>query len=289
MQCVGCFFLLGCLLAVQATAATDDQGWQAFEIRDGHIALPVKVNGVEGWALVDTGATGISLNEVLFNRGEIRAGQKTVIGALSKGKENVVSDVEVKFLGHEITLERAPAFPLHNFLMLLGRNGFGRQLLQIDYPNQRMRLLNRAAIEERNFGNIPTRRSRYGVIVQVSVPDTNKSLWLILDTGNNSAVITRRRTAARNKLLNSEAEGKTYTQDIHGTIASMERHRIPELQVGPFIVEDASLFVEAEEDNPMLASHGRSNGLAGYDLFKHFLLTIDFHQGQVHVSVPETL
>ena len=281
--------LLACLLTIPVAASTNQQGWQAFEIRDGFIALPAKVNQVEGWALFDTGATGISVNQALFKQSDMQFTEQLVEGGLSTRVAAIVSNVEVEFLGSEVTLQSAKAFPLGGFLMVLGRDVFGRSLLQIDYPNQRMRILKRGAIPESKFGNIAARRSRFGIMVQVSLPGTGESFWLALDTGNNSAIMTSRRAAERYKLLNKPPYGSGTIKDINGAMATMEHHVIPELKIGPFTVEEVAMYVEAAGSAPILGKRsGRIFGLAGYDLFKHFLLTISFDEAQVHLTVPSS-
>ena len=277
-----------CLMTPFANSQ-DEEGWQAFELRNGYIALPVTVNGVKGWAMLDTGAPSMSVNQTLVSNQQLQQTEQSTQGAFSTQRDVVASQVELELFGHKHRLRGIHAAPLGDFLLVIGRDFFGRHLLQIDYPHQRMRLLTRAAIPATKFGNIPARRSRFGVMVQVEVPDTGNAFWVDLDTGNNDGIVTSRRAAERNDLLTMPPVEHTHGQDINGAVARLDKHLIPALRLGPYELENIALFVEAEGERIKLGRGTQGSiGLAGRELFKHFLLTISFREAEVHLTVPSS-
>ena len=258
--------LLGSLLATQVAASTNQQGWQAFEIRNGHIALPVTVNGVDGWAMLDTGATGLSVNEELYNNQQLMQTRQYTRGAFSIKRDRAARRAEVDILGYTQVFRDIHAASLGDFLLLIGRDFFADYLLQLDYPNQRMRMLERAAIPESEFGNIPARRGRFGVMVQLEVPDTDNTFWVDLDTGNNDGIVTSRSAAARNGLLTTSATHRTQGQDINGRQVTLDRYNIPALKVGPYALENATMYIEAEGERVLLGR--RTNRSIGLVVFR---------------------
>jgi hypothetical protein len=80
-------------------------------------------------------------------------------------------------------------------------------------------------------------------------------------------------------------------------IAITESFRIPEFKIGPFVLEDVLVSIPAEGQSANLQSQystsgsrirGRKvQGLIGYDVLQHFLLTIDYKGGHVHLGLPE--
>ena len=66
---------------------------------------------------------------------------------------------------------------------------------------------------------------------------------------------------------------------------------LSEMSFGPFVLENISISVPAEGQNENFSTtygYGKSiKGILGYDVLKHFVLTIDYKTGYMHVGLPE--
>ena len=79
-----------------------------------------------------------------------------------------------------------------------------------------------------------------------------------------------------------------------------ENFHLPEVQLGPFRIENVRTTVVADGEvmNPLskatavTGTHIMSKnvkGIVGYEVLKHFVLTIDYKNGRMHVGLPEDL
>lgn len=74
---------------------------------------------------------------------------------------------------------------------------------------------------------------------------------------------------------------------VHGVVVGTQRFNLPMLEIGPYTLENVIITVPAEGQKSFGdqgASHGSirdinkkdSRGILGYDVLKHFEVTIDF-------------
>jgi len=77
----------------------------------------------------------------------------------------------------------------------------------------------------------------------------------------------------------------------------VERFNLPELTIGPIVLENVVVIVpgEGEKTNvgqDVIAKLGTriketaSDGILGYDVLKHFVVTIDYKRSFLHLGVP---
>ena len=77
------------------------------------------------------------------------------------------------------------------------------------------------------------------------------------------------------------------------TTGNVEFFRIPTLGFGPFLLENVGItvpeagvnakFGEAEDELNTRVGSVRVDGLIGYDVLQHFILTIDYKFGRGHI------
>ncbi len=187
-------------------------------------------------------------------------------------------------------------FSSPDIAVLLGAPLFSQFIVQIDYPNSRMRLLTRDAVDLGAVENIPFRQQLGSgqPIVEVTV-NSDERIWLLLDTGNSGGLDVDRATAGRLGWLELAKQSRK-ASDISRT-AAVELFSVPELKFGPYTLENVMATVPVEGETAYLESRGyrvgsvirdkKVVGLLGYDVFKHFLLTLDYRGGHLHVGLPE--
>ncbi|SER26700.1 aspartyl protease family protein [Sphingobium sp. YR768] len=124
----------------------------ARSVNGGLLAVPVKVNGVTGWGVIDTGARETRINTRFANLAQIavdRAGMSTTV----YGATNSASSLRpgqtrsVHLLGRElgvtsIRIADLPVFETFGLqdepAMIIGADYLGRFRLVIDFPTRRV-------------------------------------------------------------------------------------------------------------------------------------------------------
>lgn len=148
--------------------------------------------------------------------------------------------------------------------------------------------------------NINSRKNRDGGFPLVRVGLNNGvEAWLLMDTGSTGGILIERVLAKRLDWLGAYP---TIEETSGGVISSgqMERFRVPSIQFGPFEIADALVSVPAsgeslkyfETRTPLgtrIAEKGDTRGILGYDILKHFVVTIDYESGAVHVYPGEKI
>lgn len=276
--------------------------WVDFELVNGHITLPVTIEGHEGRAILDTGAQGNSINQSFINKHELeldKADKIIVRGVYGEEKRQRYSNIEVNLLGADIEMDKLASVRLGHFenALLLGGSFLRNFIFQFDYPNNRMRLFMRDEVDLAKLENIEMRMDK-GMrqpIVRVNLNDQKKA-WLIMDTGNNGGIFLKRRTAEDQGWLDEFELDKISSSGVLGS-GHKDAFILPEIQFGPFTVEDVKMSVPEEGQKVNIFSSGRGSmvgfkgknvkGLLGYDILKHFVITIDYKAGNMHVGLPE--
>lgn len=285
-------FALLFVLASPANAGVTP--WIDLEIVDGHILLPTEIDGIPGKSIIDTGASITAVNgnfleahELEYKRGrsiEIRGVHgvqkrptyRRIPGAILGGKVEFAGVVDLNLDDPEIQL-------------LIGANFFQNYIFQFDYTNERMRLITRDTVDLKAIRNVETKKD--GSLVVRATMNGKDSAWLLMDTGSTGGLLVERSFA--NRL------GWDQYQKLQGTSTgaissgTMEYFRIPSLEVGPFALENVLVSMPAEgqqlqffEEDTQAGTRftvrRSAEGILGYDVLKHFVVTIDYDKGYVH-------
>lgn len=72
--------------------------------------------------------------------------------------------------------------------LLSGASFFYSAIIQIDYPNSRLRRLSKKSVDLRKQTNVPMKRARGSVFPATEVESEGENVWLIFDTGNAGGV-----------------------------------------------------------------------------------------------------
>ncbi|TVP13247.1 pepsin/retropepsin-like aspartic protease family protein [Shewanella sp. KCT] len=291
--------LLALLSAFPSLAVTN---WVDFKIIDGHINLPVTINGIEGRAILDSGSQVNAINLSFINRHGFefaKGGKINIKGVYGTETRQLFNNVNANLFGADIELDQLAGLRIghHEVQLLLGAGLLEKFIFQIDYPNQRMRLFERDSVDLAKLENIRMEMDR-GTgqpVVQVGL-NGEKKAWLILDTGNSGGLFLKRLMATENDWLDKFGKESGMGVGVNG-MASTDNFRMPEVEFGPFTLENVMVSVPGEGEVEQISgqastsfSHIRGKnikGLVGYDVLKHFVLTIDYKSGHMHVGLPE--
>ena len=291
--------LLALLSAFPSLAVTN---WVDFKIIDGHINLPVTINGVEGRAILDSGSQVNAINLSFINRHGFefaKGGKINIKGVYGTETRQLFNNVKANLFGADIELDQLAGLRIghHEVQLLLGAGLLEKFIFQIDYPNQRMRLFERDSVDLAKLENIRMEMDR-GTgqpVVQVGL-NGEKKAWLILDTGNSGGLFLKRLMATENDWLDKFGKESGVGVGVN-SMASIENFRMPEVEFGPFTLENVMVSVPGEGEVEHISGQERTSfsrikgknikGLVGYDVLKHFVLTIDYKSGHMHVGLPE--
>ena len=276
--------------------------WIPFQLYGGHITIPVRIADQDTFALLDSGAQINAINTDFIKQHELALdpGEKIRVRGIHEESERFTyNNVPVELFGIAFEVDGIVAIPFSNrrATMIIGASFFNRFLVQLDYPNEQMRLIDRDELNLAKSENIRTlpQTGSGTPIVEVVVGQREK-IWLALDTGNNGGVFVERKLAEKMGWLDS-MDVERHRSAGANAIVEVDSFLIPELKFGPYTLENVQGTVPAEGAKLSVASSNsrvgsrirgkRVRGLIGYDVFKHFLLTIDYSGGHMHVGLPE--
>lgn len=276
--------------------------WVSFELHHGHITLPVTIAGIETKVVLDSGAqiNGINAAFVKANHLELAKGTPVMVrGVYGTQRQTSYNQVPVSLFGTEWKMDQLVTshFGGKDVGLLLGASFFDKFIFQIDYPHNRLRLIERDSLDMQKYNNIEMRSDEGGSpVVRVKL-NNQKSVWLVVDTGNTGGLVLPRLLAEDQGWLDKYETQDTVGMGVNFT-ALNDSFRLPVISFGPFEVENVAVTVPKDGsidimDDPERRSlfapvHAvRVRGLLGYDVIKHFLLTIDYKYGRMNVAVPE--
>ncbi|RZQ57132.1 signal protein PDZ [Pseudidiomarina tainanensis] len=288
--------IIGFFLSTSAVAGVS--AWVPFEHESGHIRVKVLVEGVEGWAIMDSGANINGINQAFLEKHGIspkqHRGKIKIQGVHGTQERTAYRDIQTEMFGQKLALDYVELnFGGEDTAIILGSPVLEQYVLQFDYPNSRMRFIDHDSIDMANVKNLPM-RPRRGIgdpIVKVEL-NGETEVWLILDTGSTSGVYLSREVAEKHDWLTKFPVVQGISRGVN-TTGNVEMFRIPTLSFGPFELENVGItvpeagvnakFGEAEDELNTRIGSVRVDGLIGYDVLQHFILTIDYKFGRGHI------
>jgi len=275
--------------------------WQSFTLKNGHIVIDVEVAGHPAKAMLDSGSTVNMIRSDFvekYGQGFTKSRKVEVRGVFGKQKLQVYNGIPLKLFGSDITLNDAAAGPNHGAELLLGDSFFRNVIVQIDYPNSRLRRLGKENFELKKYANVPMKRARGSQFPAIQVEYNGVETWLIFDTGNSGGIFVKRSSATKSGWLNEQ----TKTRELMGS-GIFESNRalnfhIDGIKIGPYELDNVSVIVPSQDNtNDFGKYYGESTGtrikrgvkakgLIGYDVLKHFVVTIDYMDFKLNLYAP---
>jgi predicted aspartyl protease len=270
------------------------------EIRDGRVLFPVEVAGVSGHALLDTGSQGNSISSALVEKaGLVLAGRKLSITGVGSTDEIVssVSRLPIKLFGIDFELQEVPALP-HDEELIIGAGFLKAAVLQLDYPNNRMRLITHDSVDLSKVANVPLRLEEASGLPAIQVGIDGKDRWMLLDTGNAGPIVVRRLIAQEENWIARFKRADAALQDVNANVANLDLLVLPSVVIGPFELADVPVAIPAEgvkinisgarsvgpRENSRIRKGVRVSGIIGYEVLRHFVATIDYDRQKMHLA-----
>lgn len=284
------------LLAIQPIAAKMGD-WLPVEIVRGHVIIDIEIGGVPAKAMLDTGAQinvvskeFLAKHEVAYTKGE----QAIIRGVYGEERINLVDNLELTLYGSKIKQNGLYTFGgSDRFDLIFGMPFFHAFVVQIDYPSSKYRLLPHNSINLKKVANLKfTRKSNSQLITPVIFPE-NKKVNLLLDTGNSGGILMDRVVVDSENWIEKYRKGEAKGKGVTDKIVTSDLLVMPEVKFGPFTLEDVVLTTPEEGNSRFIGqkkfgAHNRDKatyrGILGYDMLKHFLVTIDAKNSRGHLQ-----
>ena len=294
-------FLLFSFLFASTNVFSAATSWTNFTLDNGHIFLPVSIEGIESRAMLDSGAQINSINSAFIRKHklELDKGQPVNIkGVFEREKRNSYNNVNVELFGTIFELDSLVEVRLghHTNGLLLGAGFFNNFIVQFDYPRKKFRLVTRDAVNMRDVANVKAASQKGSGMPIAQVEINGVSLWLRIDTGNSGTILIDRNSASRAGLLD-KVEGATTAFGANSSGVN-EFATSDVVQFGPYEISDVKVSFPAEGQKTNLESRYKSSssriggkrvvGLIGYDLLKDFIVTLDYKRGELHIALPNS-
>lgn len=292
------FLFFSC--SVLSEPKIDKEGWLPFVLNNGAVFIEVEVSGETVMALIDSGAefNGINKAYVESHKDKLNYGGRIrVQGVFGEEEVAMVTGFATKLFGYEFKLVDLVPVQINEPVLLLGQPFLSNFIVQFDYPNQKIRLLPHSAVDMKKVANVELKKSRGRNLPVIKVDIAkDQGIWLTLDTGNTGGLVVSRQMAEEQEWLNQLPAIKHGASGVTGS-GEVETFQIPYLKIGPYELEDVVVTVPAEgqkmniSDKTSRTTAGvqkgiHARGLLGYDVLKHFVLTLDTKNWRAHIAAP---
>jgi hypothetical protein len=202
----------------------------------------------------------------------------------------MIFDKEVDFVDLVEVNLRSPKTQL-----ILGAGFLQLFIFQFDYANQRMRAITRDSLDLEKQKNVESKRNPRGgsPIVKVRLND-EIDVWLVMDTGSGGGVLVDRAFARKHKWLDQYSTVDGFSFGANSS-SRMQRFNLPGLTFGGFEIENPIVSIPIEGETiavfekqtyagSRIQQHPEAQGVLGYDVLRHFVVTVDFRGGHVHIE-----
>ncbi|MEM7079111.1 MAG: aspartyl protease family protein [Pseudomonadota bacterium] len=256
--------LLWVVLLVPSPARAADQGWIQFELKGGHVTVPSRVGDQSGYAVIDTGASAVAVNENLAAKLNLKVSRRKIAqiaGVTGTAVRPIYRRVSVNLFGADFEFKDITDMSAGDdaLQLLVGGPILRRFIFQFDYPNSRLRALPRKALKLNKISNIESKRDSRGgklPVVRVTLND-QAELWLAMDTGNSGGLLISRQVAERHGWLAEFDVQDGFIGGVNG-IAATQSFVLPVLGFGPVTLEDVTVIVPADGVDLPAVGDGRA-------------------------------
>ncbi len=280
--------------------------WHEFEPNGTDIIVDVKINGVPAKALLSTGWSdlGINLNFLEENEIKHKKGKKILIRGLLGRYEDArtVKELNLDLFDNEFPIKHLMPFYGDDIDLVLGMRFFSSFIVQIDYPQSRLRLIERNSVDMKAIKNVEMRHgtNKTELVVRLRVND-NESLDLKLINTIESGLLIDRHYAENKGWVDKYTKSRVDTSPEDG-ILNLDTLELPLVQFGPYKMQDVVVNIPAKgsDENtnfskddlePKAGTYVTTNkgfdGMLGYDILKHFVITLDAKTARMHIIAPE--
>jgi hypothetical protein len=307
-------FIVIAMVAGSAQASVTE--WVDFKFTGSAIQIPVKIGGVQALATIDSKAKTNFLSESFVEKNQASLKKTGVIlfkDQFGERNVSVYQDVNVQIFGSELPFRDIIAQQTPHADLTLGIPFFRQNIIQIDFPGRKLRLISRDQLDVKKIANVEMRAEINSKVQSVSGQqsikkndESNRAVkikvngsdqWLTFDTLAPAGVMMARSTAENNALIATPYAGDTKTMLSYFTLPA-EFYALNTVKVGPYELENVLLAVEPSNGKRLIAPAQRQvktgtkinrevlpEGAFGLDVMQHFIVTIDYTDSAVNFSV----
>jgi predicted aspartyl protease len=278
--------------------------WQDVEIVNGRVIVEVDIAGVPAKALLDSGATGMVINPSFLKENSIPyiEGREYIsVGAHGKFKSHMIKEIDVTIFGKRFPLRDVRAFTkARDYQLLIGLPFLKLMIVQIDYPNKRIRFFSHNTIDLKSQANVDIKHGNRETKLVASVElEGGEKVDLLYDTGSTAGLVIDHHFAEKRGWLEKYNVGTGSLAGI-GNKLTVEKLRLPYLKLGPYVLEYVKAVTPKEKNMPTNYSQKKDRsvtgtrisdgaayiGILGGDVFKHFVVTLDAKNALMHIDAP---
>ncbi len=296
-------FLILVLIILSAIPGQSAQaGWQPFALTNGFIVIDVEINGQAARAILDSGASfNMIRSDFVEKHGQAfkLSNKINAQGIYGKKRLQVYSGIPIQLFGLDLVLNDVAEGLEFGPELLFGGGFFKDVIVQIDYPGSRIRLLGKKAVDMKQHANVPMKRARGSRFPAIQVEANNANVWLILDTGNSAGILIKRGFAIENGWLNDKSDVSEQVSVGVFESSKTEKFHLDAFKVGPYELDNVMVSVPMQgqvanigkhDNRSAIGTHLKSGvqtkGIIGYDILKHFIVTIDYMAYKVNLYAP---
>ena len=279
--------------------------WESFEItRGGTMVIPVVIEGYETTAAISTGSNVNTINHRFLDQHghNYEYGPEITLDAgTTTMATRVIKKLNTEIFGAKFTLYDVVPFLFSGSSdLVLGFGFFEQSIVQIDYPNERLRMVTRDSFDLKEFANVKAKKdqSTGRLLAQVTLPGRKKPVWLTVATSTDYGLFVDRKLAKEMGWLDTYQLTETEFESATGTSATMQQFRLPEFTIGPYTLENVKVATPAEGARMNVGRSSvdgsgytfwgdASRGYVGIDVLKHFVVTMDYKKNRLHLGVPQ--
>lgn len=278
--------------------------WQDVEIVNGRIIVDVDIAGVPAKALLDSGSTGMAISPSFLEENSIpyiKGREYLSVGAHGTYKSHMIKEIDVTIFGMQFPLKNVRSYgKSRHYQMLIGLPFLKLLIVQIDYPNKRIRFFSRDSIDLKSHANVDIEHGNEESKLVASVElEGGEKVNLLFDTGSTAGLVINHHFAEKRGWLEKYRVGTGALSGI-GTTLSIDALRIPYLKLGPFELENVKAVTPVEKGMPTNYSQKKERpkvgsrisdgegyiGILGGDVLKHFVVTLDAKNALMHIAEP---
>lgn len=299
----GLFVSVGVLVAMawMPLALASSTSGIPFDLSRGAIEIEGTVNGERARIVLDSGSDLGAMSQSFADRAGISVHRGTSVTVNLAGGPGAIEAfpseaIELELDGQNLRMQDLIVVPGINMDIILGRSVFRQTVVQIDYPNQRVRFF---APDGLSFeGNVTTRVGQGGHLL-VETMIQGSPAWLALDTGIRGPTVLTRRFVRRHQLQGFEAAEQAIVEAGIGEDEARTLLAFDDALLGPFPFSGSLALFDPDGQGFLDRRHVRSggripeaqirfDGQLGYDVLRNFVVTADFGNNQLHLYLPQS-
>jgi hypothetical protein len=278
--------LLATGIAPGATAeeAANDGAWTAMTIDQGSVRFTAHISGEPVDVRLGSASPSNSILES-FVRAHGDTGQRADDDTPLDQQPPIV-DLPLLISSRRIVLPAVyrvdgMAFDLH-----VGRDFFADAIVQIDYPNRRLRALDEDALALRKLANVPARRVDEQIGTHIRIDVQGEDVWAALATEYSGALMIPRALARQHGWIRGDDVELGQVIDSYGNEILSEGVDLESITIGPYRINDVRAVIMEDGESPLAGAYEQMTAIVGNDLLKYFQLSVDLDRAYVHIQTP---